>query len=166
MQLKRLGTLAAIAGLFLSSPVLANDVNKSISLSGGTATFDAIHTDNLAFADTFTFDVLGPVMADVSAITIRLSPFQDIDFSSATLNGTSLTLFSVFGGYLEGIISAPKPYVGPLVLQINGNSTAANGFHASYAGTLNVVSMVPEPGTYALLLAGLGAVGFMARRRS
>jgi hypothetical protein len=27
------------------------------------------------------------------------------------------------------------------------------------------VSLVPEPGTYAMLLAGLGVVGFMARRR-
>jgi len=32
--------------------------------------------------------------------------------------------------------------------------------------TGNAVTPVPEPETYALLLAGLGAVGFMARRRS
>jgi hypothetical protein len=33
------------------------------------------------------------------------------------------------------------------------------------SGTIRNVTTVPEPETYALLLAGLGAVGFMARRR-
>ena len=41
---------------------------------------------------------------------------------------------------------------------------------ANYAGNYNPVffgtaSLVPEPETYAMLLAGLGLLGFMARRR-
>ena len=32
-------------------------------------------------------------------------------------------------------------------------------------GSESLVTAVPEPGTYAMILAGLGAMGFIARRR-
>ncbi|MEQ1778801.1 MAG: FxDxF family PEP-CTERM protein [Nitrosomonas sp.] len=35
----------------------------------------------------------------------------------------------------------------------------------SYADRFDAVPSIPEPQTYAMLLAGLGVLGFMARRR-
>jgi hypothetical protein len=163
MQFKHLAVAAAIAALG-SSPVWANNVTVDVPLSGDNAVFSAVHTDNQSFTDTFTFDVSGQVLADLSAVTIALSPYQNIDFTSATLNGDALQLYSVAGGTMEGFFAPALPYTGPLTLVVNGNSSAGMGYNASYAGTLNIVP-VPEPETYALLLAGLGAIGFVARRR-
>ena len=63
----------------------------------------------------------------------------------------------------------------PAVFQIGGVTTLLDNtfndlpttFNFDFAsGNLVMATPVPEPGTYAMLLAGLAAVGFMARRRS
>jgi hypothetical protein len=46
-------------------------------------------------------------------------------------------------------------------LKVSGTTV---GGQASYGGNI-VATPVPEPETYAMLLAGLGVVGFLARRR-
>lgn len=52
---------------------------------------------------------------------------------------------------------------GTYTLQIRGTVSGSAG--GSYAGLLNIAQPVPEPETYAMLLCGLGLIGFMARRR-
>ena len=50
-----------------------------------------------------------------------------------------------------------------LGVQVNVNGIGAGLSHASLYTA--AVTPVPEPETYALMLAGLGAMGFVARRR-
>jgi PEP-CTERM motif len=53
-----------------------------------------------------------------------------------------------------------------LLAAASGIATPVYAVHKLYsADEQDVVISVPEPETYAMLLAGLGAVGFMARRR-
>jgi PEP-CTERM motif len=137
----------------------ANDVTGSPAFTGLTSTFSALHTAG-AFTDTFTFTLPGIVTADASVVTIGAGT-ADIDFTSGTLNGLPLVLTTDAGGFVE-LLYTPTPYAvtGPLTLIIKGISAS----NASYSGTLNV-SVVPEPGSIALMLAGLGVLGFVAGRQ-
>ena len=56
-----------------------------------------------------------------------------------------------------------NPTIGSFAAQTN---SLANGSYTLNISMTNQVSAVPEASTYAMMLAGLGLVGFMARRRS
>lgn len=50
-------------------------------------------------------------------------------------------------------------------LRFESVGPASSPSFGSYLDNVSVVSAVPEPGTYAMLLMGLGLVGFVARRK-
>ena len=94
---------------------------------------------------------------------------QDLDFSSVTILNSANIVVATFAGNL-GTDAAEFYSLAPVNLLAGNYSLVVKGLNspaqASYAGTLaTAVIAVPEPETYALLLAGLGAVGFVARRR-
>jgi len=81
-----------------------------------------------------------------------------IDYIALNNNGNSTGMLSGYYGFSEATADIAYIYFD------NSHIGARN---LSYVGPeINPVGAVPEPGTWALMLFGLGAIGFTARRRS
>ena len=124
-----------------------------------------------SFLDTWTFNLTTPSIVAASATNVAIS-FGAINVGAigsfaALLNGVPLGLSSfastnngvtVHTQVLSGSTNLPA---GMFNLTVSGVAAAGG---ASYGGNIVAVP-VPEPETLAMMLAGLGAVGFLARRR-
>jgi len=85
----------------------------------------------------------------------------EFQFSGANLLGTLALSGPVYSGTVAGPFSSS---VNPYSLTIG--VTISRSTSGTSTGDLNLqVAAIPEPETYALMLAGLGLMGFAARRR-
>jgi len=135
-------------------PAMAAD--QSIDLSSGFASFGSTAPLLQGGDDVLTFTGLATGTYD---FTVSFTG-QFISDLAGSLNGSALAVntFGVFRfGYDQGV--SPSP----LVLTLTGSTFTSP--LASYSVTMSATP-VPEPGTLALLLAGVGVLGFVARRRS
>ena len=125
-----------------------------------------------AFTDTWTFNLGSASIVAASLTNVEITfgnfKFGGITGFEAWLNGSQLigpvtTTVNppviVTTQVLAGGASLPA---GMYSLTVKG--TGVTGGSASYGGNI-VATPVPEPETYAMMLAGLVAVGFLARRR-
>ena len=71
--------------------------------------------------------------------------------------------FSPSVGITTVVLNPISLLAGSYTLQVKGTVLGSSG--GSYAGVLNIANPVPEAQSYAMLLAGLGVIGFISRRR-
>jgi len=109
-----------------------------------------------AAALNVSFSILGNSTGSITGFTVLLDDVVLLGSSSNTNVGPGVTLTTqVKAGFAQ--LSA-----GVHTLTVSG--TGVTGGFATYSGYIQAVP-VPEPETYAMLLAGLGVVGFLSRRR-
>lgn len=120
-----------------------------------------------SFAATETITYTGP--DTVVGLTGSLYNLTG-GIGSVTLDGSSTGVFTDLNGYFYHFVTtgSDNSYMlsytgtGTGTSSFNWLTTPAGGGGMSVGGT---VSSVPEPETYAMMLAGLGALGFLGRRR-
>ncbi|MBA5637707.1 FxDxF family PEP-CTERM protein [Duganella sp. LX20W] len=128
---------------------------------------------NNFFADKYTFSISG-VNDVVGLITsLKASANDGLTITGFDLrNGANGIVFhgtQDVTNYLPGdqawsFASGLHPLAaGNYTLEVDGYVASANG--GSYSGNIAVAAAVPEPETYGMLLAGLGLLGVIARRR-
>ena len=152
MQFKSIMAAAALAaasvGAFAGDQTVSFGVDETASFIGTKPLLDGGD-------DVITFDSLAAGTYDF----LLTFSSQYITLDSITLNGVAGTITQ--SGKIA-FASVEGTGTTPFVLTLTG--LVNNAKSANYSGEISV-SAVPEPETYALMLAGIGAIGFVARRR-
>ena len=171
--------VTAAAALTLAAAMPASAVT-TIFFTGLSSAGEPVATSTATGAAIVSFDDV------VNTVTVQLSfqglanaaPFGHIHCCTTTpltgsagvaLNFTPLPALTT-GTYSNVFALTPAAFSSLLTGAAAGRAYVnihTPGLYGSgeIRGFLPITTVVPEPGTYALMLAGLGAIGFAAKRR-
>ena len=164
--------IAAFAISVAGSGAFAN-ADTPLGILSGSKSFASVNNDVTGpFTDTFSFALpsassVGASLTNVS-FTFGSSSQFFINSFAASLDSTPLVLSSttVSGIYTVQVLAGGvELFAGNHSLTVTGSRDATGG---SYGGNITAtpVTPVPEPSTVVMLLAGLGVMGSIVRRRN
>lgn len=147
---------------FTAMPAQATTtVLSGIGPGDSSAFFGNTSNKSGAINDFFTFTVpVGSVSGLVGSIAL-LSKFN-VTLTSVLLDGAAVFHQDLTGYEEKWSLADTTIGSGTHVINVMGSWGTKGG---SYSGTLNFSPAVPEPATWAMMIAGLGLVGVSMRRR-
>jgi predicted outer membrane repeat protein len=171
----KLSSLIVAAALAWSAPAVeaADDPGQypvHIDLSSGSAFF-GFRPPAGTFSHLYYFEVTQPNTVLSSTVTTVQNGDQDIDFSQPIIAGpiggggsTGVTYFIQIESdpYETWATTWLAAQPGQYSMILSGTNSFGRG---TYAGVVSITTAVPEPESVALMFAGVGVVGFAARRR-
>lgn len=176
-SLKRAVAVAMLAGVSFGANATTTHLG-TVSTEEPKGFAGTVLGDGMSFSDIFSFTVSEPNVS--STYVVQNVPTMVTESTSFDGILSALSLFSagangVVGGgddMLLASTTAPggeslslgydQSLSGASFITVTGVSNASGG--AIYAG--EIAAVIPEPETYAMLLAGLGLMGAVVRRRS
>lgn len=154
-------TCAAVAAVAFSAMPAA--AVTPITLTDGAGTFGAVVASNGMFTHEYSFTT-GSLGNASGSVTTTINGLRDIDFTSILLDSFEFTQ-TLFDPQQETWkVTIPGLTAGPHTLTIKGNAfNVGPGRGVAYGGELSIAA-IPEPATWAMMIAGFGLVGASVRR--
>ena len=163
-----LATVAAVSAVAFAPAANAATYITENPGPDGLRTFTFGNTDvgtAPTFDDLITFMTPMAGTLSLSLSEVAANAINNVEFTSVTLNGTPVNLFSAPGG---------EPDFGSLLGLFNAGTSntlrviGTNGGNGVYSGTVafSPVGAIPEPATWAMMLLGFAGVGYSMRRKT